>query len=71
MGNWEEQIRIFEQYITHINNPATVYRMKAWFRRLGQIRSHPECMSLDDLGVPAPYTVDLSALYPRRQRHAA
>lgn len=71
MSNWEEQVKLFEQYVRHVNNPATVYRMKSWFRRLAQIRSHPECMSLEDLGVSAPYTVDLSLLYPHLYRRRA
>jgi hypothetical protein len=70
MGNWEEQLAALEHYMVRINNPRAMYRLRSWVSRLVQIKKNPECTCLDDLGASAPYTIDLSVLYPQRRRAA-
>ncbi len=72
MNRWEKQLVGLEKHILHLNSAAKIQRFKAWLQRFEQIKSYPECRSLDDLGIRlvAP-TVDLSVLYPHLQKRAA
>ena len=76
MNGWDEMMTGLERYSRQVSNPLMFTRLQRWMQRLGHIKANPECASLDDLGmrlnrIHVRPTIDLSSLYPQRNRKVA